>query len=341
MYLPTPKMVTPIISSAIVLATLLAGCRPNHLEDTSDAPGPAPAITKQLTENDIRVTLTVSPGDADLTADNLMSLEIEAPAEIDIQLPSVASRLTGLTAPNGTFDDPVVTANGTTLWRRHARLVPVVATEYRMAPLIIHYTDTSTSPPREGWFTTPPLVLELRPLTSAAASSITTRLPYRWVRPPNKTFLIIGAWIILGVATLAALIVLIRRMHKKTVLARLTPRERALAELNKLLGAHLLEADRTKDFYVELTMVVRRYIERQHQVRAPEQTTEEFLAWVTEDPRFSKAVLDRLRSFLQAADLVKFAAYNPDGADVDHAVDTARDYVETDANSASQLQGGA
>ena len=40
--------------------------------------------------------------------------------------------------------------------------------------------------------------------------------------------------------------------------------------------------------------------------------------------------MERLRAFLQAADLVKYAALHPTPEIVSQAVDTARRYVETD-----------
>ena len=58
---------------------------------------------------------------------------------------------------------------------------------------------------------------------------------------------------------------------------RMSPIERALYELDVLLKKGLPGRGLYKDFYVELTMVVRRYIERRHDVRAPNLTTEEFL----------------------------------------------------------------
>jgi hypothetical protein len=323
-----------------VLVLLLAatpGCR----RPSTNAPETAPAISRTTSSGSITATLTISPGDADLETDNLLSLEIEAPAEIDIMLPSLDGRLQGLTAPNGTFDDPVVRTDGSRLWRRHARLVPGLANEYRIAPLVVTFADASISPPQEGWFTTPPILLPTRPETAAPAGNVSTKLSYRWIRPPNRTLLLGATFTILGAGVIAGLVILIRKLHRKTTLARLTPRQRALAELEKLLAANLIEKNLIKDFYVELTMVVRRYIERQHHVRAPEQTTEEFLQSVSEDRRFSKETVSRLKAFLQAADLVKFAAYTPGGADVDHAVSTARDYVDGDAQSQPDLKGGA
>jgi hypothetical protein len=81
-------------------------------------------------------------------------------------------------------------------------------------------------------------------------------------------------------------------------------------------------------------MIVRRYIERRHRVRAPEQTTQEFLRAVSSDPRFAPQVVERLKQFLEAADLVKFAAWTPDSGAVENAVSSARDYLTSDADAA-------
>ena len=59
---------------------------------------------------------------------------------------------------------------------------------------------------------------------------------------------------------------------------------------------------------------------------------EEFLAAVSQDPRFSYDVVKRLRTFMQAADLVKYAAYRPDRPAIEQSLATARTYVETDAD---------
>ena len=113
--------------------------------------------------------------------------------------------------------------------------------------------------------------------------------------------------------------------------------QRTLAEL---LARDLVGQNRVKEFYVELTMVVRRYIERQHAVRAPEQTTEEFLAAAGRDRRFDAETVDRLKAFLEAADLVKFAAYRPPAGTTDTATSTAREYIEEDDRKVREKQKG-
>jgi hypothetical protein len=117
----------------------------------------------------------------------------------------------------------------------------------------------------------------------------------------------------------------------------MSPRERALRELSALLAKDLIAHDQPKEFYLELTMIVRRYIERQHAIRAPEQTTEEFLVAVSQDSRFPPPVLMRLRAFLEAADLVKFATHRPAPESAREATGTAKEYIQTDASEPSPI----
>ena len=61
--------------------------------------------------------------------------------------------------------------------------------------------------------------------------------------------------------------------------------------------------------------------------------SEEFLIAASRDPRFGPEVVRRLRDFLQSADLVKFAAYQPPAGATDGATETARGYIQSDAEA--------
>ena len=56
----------------------------------------------------------------------------------------------------------------------------------------------------------------------------------------------------------------------------------------------------------------------------------QFLAAAGNHPAFTPEVLSHLREFLQAADLVKFAAQATDTDSTDNATRTARKYIEKD-----------
>jgi hypothetical protein len=93
-----------------------------------------------------------------------------------------------------------------------------------------------------------------------------------------------------------------------------------------------METD-VKSYYVELTAIVRRYIERTTGIRAPEQTTEEFLREVSRCssplPKGEGMNNFRLKDFLESADLVKFAAHRPRREDILESFRRAEIFIGT------------
>ena len=110
----------------------------------------------------------------------------------------------------------------------------------------------------------------------------------------------------------------------------MSPIERAWVELDRLLKKGLPGRGRYKDFYVELTMVVRRYVQRQHGVKAPHLTTEEFFDATRNAPTFPKSTLDELIDFLRKSDMVKFAGVEATPETAESATDSAKKYIAKD-----------
>ena len=110
----------------------------------------------------------------------------------------------------------------------------------------------------------------------------------------------------------------------------MSPIERAWVELDRLLKKGLPGRGRYKDFYVELTMVVRRYVQRKYGIRAPHMTTEEFRRECgSEGGRAGDTAA--LSRFLESADMVKFAGVEATPEMADDATDSARGYLKGDS----------
>lgn len=304
------------------LALLLAAAGPARAAET-------PRV-ERMVAGPVTLDVTLDPPRVAYDRDVVMTLRIEAPPAYRLSLPSLHDRLTGFTLA-GQFAGESAMQNGRAIHQHHLRLTPVPHREHRIAPFAVTWSDTAHSPAQEGCLITRPLAMEAQPPVTGAPPATIATVPAPFTVYPSPRAIALGLLgTLAGLALLAALIWGLGRWRHETAMRRLTPRERALAEIEKLLRKRLVERDRVKDFYVELTMIVRRYIERAHDIRAPEQTTEEFLRAATRDARFAGATLDRLRLFLQAADLVKFAAVRPQADDIRGAVATARDYVAHD-----------
>jgi hypothetical protein len=332
--------ITAITLTAIIGLSVTLGCGKRPAGTESQRADTAAPRQETVTQGPVTVTLTVTPGSVFLDRDILLTLRATSPENVTVDIPPIHDRLLGF-LDAGHFDrEPVRSDSGVTT-ERVVRLTPLIADEYRIAPMAITYSHAPNSEHHSpAWLATPPIVLPMNAVTDQnVGDDIKTSLYPVWVRPSMRTATGYLALLMLLAAVGFVIWKLIRRAHRRIRLMRMSPRERALEELNELLAKHLVENNRVKDFYVELTMVVRRYIERQHHIRAPEQTTEEFLAAVSSDPRFDATVVKRLRSFLEAADLVKFAAYHPDGTNIDGAIDTAKSYITTDADQYEAAEG--
>ncbi|MCA8942165.1 MAG: hypothetical protein KDB80_06350 [Planctomycetes bacterium] len=124
-------------------------------------------------------------------------------------------------------------------------------------------------------------------------------------------------WWSLGGA-LAALTILfwwIRRLRARPVAQpveiAVPPHIKALRALARLRDAPRRTAAEVESFWVEVSQVLRVYLEDRFGLQAPERTTEEFLPEVERSGLLDAEQRAHLRRFLEQSDLVKFAAMQP------------------------------
>lgn len=102
----------------------------------------------------------------------------------------------------------------------------------------------------------------------------------------------------------------------KSVAQLLPPYQEALRSLNLLDKKLLWQSNKIKEYYSELTGIVRHYIERELQVAALEKTTEELIEDLLNLHKEKTIVtetdtIQQLKKLLQESDLVKFAKSKP------------------------------
>lgn len=155
-------------------------------------------------------------------------------------------------------------------------------------------------------------------------------------------------WVLGGVAAalvaVAAVLWWRRRKRASQWTPPVPPHERALAALQDLVEEDLPGQGRFKAFYLRLSDIVRHYLEERFGLRAPEQTTEEFLSAMVSAPVIAHGHHKLLRSFLEQADMVKFAKFVPSVEQAGLAVDAATRFVRQTVPrepSADEITGGA
>ena len=93
------------------------------------------------------------------------------------------------------------------------------------------------------------------------------------------------------------------------------PHVKALRALQRLHAASRTTRGEIESFYVEVSQVLRVYLEERFALCAPERTTEEFLRELEGGDQLAKDHRTELERFLSQCDLVKFAAFVPSEGD--------------------------
>ncbi len=125
-------------------------------------------------------------------------------------------------------------------------------------------------------------------------------------------------WWLLAALLIVGLILYLRSRKKtpEEIEAAIPPYELALMRLKELDAKELWQKNKVKQYYVELTEIVRTYIERELNIPALESTTDELIETVSDFNTSSaldipEETISKLNRLLKDADLVKFAKFKP------------------------------
>ena len=258
-----------------------------------------------------------------------LRMELKTPHDRSAAMPDLRDRAVGFSLVEDFAEEPRREKDGSTVQVANWRLVPEPCAEvYKLKPFVVKASPKIyKARSDEGMysFIGGPIYFGNPAAREPVTGGIETD-PQKDL--PPLSWKLVG-WITLGVFCLASLVLgvwfAIRYIIRRVKEHRMSPIERAWVELDRLLKKGLPGRGRYKDFYVELTMVVRRYIQRRYGIKAPHMTTEEFL-------RAAKPS-DELRKFLESADMVKFAGVEATPEMADEATDSARGYLKSDATA--------
>jgi hypothetical protein len=149
--------------------------------------------------------------------------------------------------------------------------------------------------------------------------------------PGNYFWLIIIGIVLIAASALALAVYLFKKrksLPSQVVLPPKLPHVVALEALGALRQRNFPQQGKIEEYYVELSSIVRQYLERRFMIRAPEMTTEEFLYFLRDSDKLEQVHKELLRSFLYHCDLVKFARYGPSLHEIEDSFLSAKRLVE-------------
>ncbi len=154
----------------------------------------------------------------------------------------------------------------------------------------------------------------------------------------RRIALAVGAGLLLA----AALFLYFRKRRKLIESAPPIPAHiKAFAALQKLIDEDFIGKNEFKLFYLQISAILRVYIEEQFQIQAPELTTEEFLEILAGDQSLLKNHQRLLRDFLTHCDMVKFAEHQPGKDEIQATFDACKNFISQTARFAQCVVRGA
>ena len=151
------------------------------------------------------------------------------------------------------------------------------------------------------------------------AVEIIRPFPWLWVSVIASALMIllIGLW-------------LFSRRKKKVppppLVIPIPPGKEALKSLESLGFTDL------KQYYIDLSLIVRRFIERRFELNAPEQTTDEFLVVASRSKSLDDSYRSMLEGFLREADMIKFAKFQVSPSHADESAQGLTLFVKESQN---------
>lgn len=265
------------------------------------------------------------------TAEQLvLELETRAGEDWRVSFPEVPEELGGFAVVDREPEDRELLADKTLVSTRSYRLEPFLPGEYAIPALELGFGEPGT----EFSFTLVSEEIDVE--VESELPPTVGEQDIEDIEEPQELEQPLWPWITGGAGALvllaAAATVLVVRIRRRTSRRAAQAAEPPWTEAQNALDALLsseeqIDADR---LYTELTGIVRRYIERRFEIKAPGQTTEEFL----DEARRSEQLApyrETLEQFLTHADLVKFAAYEPSEEEIGSSIEACRGFVEATA----------
>ena len=331
-----PQPAGPVPCTAIVfICAALAACGQTDAPVTGGsgpAPGAAAGISRVTEEGPVKVTVALTPAEPQLGDPLSLTLSVEAAEGVTVEMPAFGEALGRFSIVDFTPREET-RPDGVWVASQRYTLQPPMSGRQRIPPLRIEYLDA-----RPGYadggdqyreLLSEELVIEVASVLPAGEVVAELR-PVRAPLPELGRGFVVRAWpwLVAGAVGLAALGFAVALWQRRAAeRRRVTAWDRAMSRLEALAGRGLPSPDAADAWYVELSDIVRRYIEDQYGVRAPELTTEEFLQEAHRSANLSGPRRELLSAFLERCDRVKFAAYSPEHRESDEALTLARHFL--------------
>jgi hypothetical protein len=283
----------------------------------------------------VTVTTTLAPAEPTIGDEITLEIRVEAEPDVEVLMPEFGEALSRYTILNFVPQQRIDDRGKTVLTQRYT-LQPYLSGAQSIPPILIEFIDhrSGQKPSPDDFDAYEILTDRIDFLVKSVVPSDTARelkppLGELDLLPERSRSVVLGT--VLGsIATVCAVVaawMVWRRRRRRA--RRRNAYEVARTRLNQLLSRPWpQDAAAVASFFVAISSIVRRYLEDRFDLRAPELTTEEFLALAGSASNLSRDHQHLLRDFLRQADLVKFAGVRASEEEIRRSSDLAARFLE-------------
>ncbi len=336
--------------SIVLVCLVLAYASPYALAQvtSSPTPGARQPLSQHKAQDNVRITLETDRQTIGIADRLRLTLSVDAPLDTQVVLPKITDTLGPFTVHKHVQTGPEATTPQTQQWKHEYVLETSESGELTIPALTFSYSSsprpkTDADETSSQHISTDPLVITV---TSILPNDADVKAPQDIAPPVTLSRQGLPPWLWTGAAALATLVLVMaviwwyRRRRQTTTTVPLPPQPAhvlALDALRRLQQQDFIGQRQIEPFYVQVSAILRRYVEWRFNLRAPEQTTEEFLSAAATSHGLLGTHRGLLSTFLEHCDLVKFARHEPTALDMQQAFDHAKTFVEQTADNQAMV----
>lgn len=318
---------------------LLAACAGCKERPESRAEKTEFEIDKQYEQGPLSVHMRIDK--SKLTIAETLLLELEAIIEpgYEVRMPKVDKVLENFGIVDWNNLGNRLDENNNVASTCRYRLEPFLSGKYKVPAFTFEFYDVNSVEDKKYELSSEPVEVEVTSLLGEQRGELVIEdiedvvemlqeasLWWVWLLIIAFIAVVAGGWILLRRKQVAKLIRIFKPAH-----------EIAYERLKALVKENLVEAGNIKEFYERISSILRHYIEHRFDLRAPERTTEEFLAELQYTDVLSASDKKSLEKFLTHCDLVKFAKHSPTTEQIQQTFDLVKRFIEKTKSDESRI----
>lgn len=357
--MPTSALWFALVSGLLMVSqnSTLAQAQPRPVQATADPNSPdqgsadqdsgmkGRALRATKTSGPVVVTTRLEPAAPVIGDEIVLTIEVAAAKDVEVLMPEFSEALQSYTIVDFVPREQIAADGSATYSQRYA-LQPYSSGAQAIPPILIEFRDH-----RPGQKPSPDDYDVYEILTDRMDFEVQSVIPRGAspeMRPPSgklelpqlrRTAQWVGGVVaLLGLAAVA--IVFAYWKNWRATVQRANAYELARQRLDRLLKDQHSElpALSREQFFVEISSIIRRYLEDRYRVQAPDLTTDEFLQLTAGKSELSRDHQNLLGEFLQQADIVKFAGVSASAEDIQRSSDLAVRFLEETRQDAPEVE---